>query len=165
MSETLPRLRSGLDIVRSPIGDAPGLILRDAFQYTPAVLLIPPIWVRALALLDGGHTELELQTILTRTNGGALVRGEDVRRFVDTLRIHGFLETSEFQQLREARHKEFREAFERLPAHSGSAYPADADELRRQLREDFRVISELRSPDSTIFGVAAPHVSPFGGVE
>jgi AmmeMemoRadiSam system protein B len=165
MSETLPRLRSGLDMVPSPIGDAPGLILRDVFQYTSAVLLIPPAWVRALALLDGGHTELELQAVLTRTNGGALVRGEDVRRFVETLRIHGFLETSEFHQLRETRHKEFREAVERLPAHSGSAYPADSDELRRQLREDFRVISELRSPGSTIFGVAAPHVSPFGGVE
>jgi AmmeMemoRadiSam system protein B len=164
MSENLPKLRSGLDMMPSPIDDAPGLILRDVFQYTPAVLLIPPVWAHALVLLDGGHTERDLQSTLTRMNGGTLVRGEDVRRFVDTLRTHGFLETPEFHQLRDTRHEEFRRAAERLPAHAGSAYPADSEELRRQLREDFRIVSEPRSA-RPILGVAAPHVSPFGGVE
>lgn len=149
----------------SPLGDAPGFILRDVFQYTPAVLLIPPAWGQALLLLDGEHTEQELQATLIRMNGGALVRGEDVRRFVDTLRTHGFLETPEFHQLRESRYEEFRRAAERLPAHAGSAYPADSEELRRQLREDFRIVPEPSSATRPILGVAAPHVSPFGGVE
>src|SRR5262245_56307490 len=165
MSEILPSLRSGLDITPSPIGEAPGLILRDVFQYTPKVLLIPPAWVQALALLDGRHTEVELQSTLTRMNGGVLVRGEDIRRFVDTLRTHGFLETPEFHQLRATRDEEFRLAPERLPAHAGSAYAADSQELRRQLREDFRIVSESGSVTNPILGVAAPHVSPFGGVE
>jgi len=150
----------------SPIADSPGLILRDPLRYTQHILLIPAGWVPVLSLLDGQRTELELQSILTRANGGHLVRREDVQRFVDTLRNHGFLDSAEFHQLRESRHEEFRRAPERQPTHAGTAYPADPAELSRQLREDFRIVPSLAPPLSDrMLGVAAPHVSPFGGVQ
>ena len=165
MSETLPRLRQGLDFLPSPIADSPGLILRDSFRYSQAVLLIPPAWVPALAFLDGSRTELDIQTYLTRAAGGRLVLLEDIRQFVDALRGHGFLDSKEFYQLRDERHEQFRQALEREVMHAGTAYAANAEELSLQLRRDFRIVPPEVSPLSRrLLGVAAPHVSPFGGL-
>ena len=164
MTDHVPALRRGIDIVRSPIAESPGLILRDPFRYTQAVLLIPSGWIPALAILNGTSTELDLQAALTRASGGQFVRSEDVEHFVHTLRTHGFLESEEFHTLRDLRHEEFRHAVDRHSTHAGSAYPADAAELARQLREDFRIVPPS-SLTPQLLGVAAPHVSPFGGVE
>ena len=164
MSDNVPSLRRGIDIIPSPLAESPGLILRDPFRYTQAVLLIPSGWIPALALMNGTSTELELQETLTRASGGQLVRREDVQHFVQTLRNHGFLESEEFHRLRDARHEQFRGAPDREPTHAGSAYPADAGELTRQLKEDFRIVPPAALAPQ-LLGVAAPHVSPSGGVE
>ena len=125
-NERLPRLRLGIDIIPSPIAESPGLILRDPFRYSQAVLLIPTGWVPALGLLDGQNTARDLQTALTRIRGGQLVLREDVQHFVDTLRGHGFLESNEFHRLRADRQEEFRKAPERQAMHAGVAYSAEA---------------------------------------
>jgi len=164
MIDNVPRLRPGIDIVRSPIATSPGLILRDPFRYTDTILLVPPGWIPALALLNGRNTELDVQTFLTRSAGGQLVRSEDVQKFVHTLRNHGFLDSEEFYTLREKRHEEFRVAAERGPIHAGAAYPDDASELGRQLREEFRIVPPS-SLSPHLLGIAAPHVSPGGGVQ
>src|SRR5688572_26224569 len=155
MSDNVPALRRGIDIVPSPIAESPGLILRDPFRYTQAVLLVPSGWIPALVLLDGTSTELDLQATLARASGGQLVRREDVQHFVHTLRNHGFLESDEFHKLRELRHEEFRVAAERQSTHAGSAYPADAVELSRQLREEFRIVPPSDAASSQLLGVAA----------
>jgi len=108
MSDNVPPLRRGIDIMPSPLAESPGLILRDPFRYTQAVLLIPSGWIPALALLNGSSTELELQETLTRASGGQFVRREDVQQFVQILRNHGFLESEEFHRLRDAGQEEFR---------------------------------------------------------
>jgi AmmeMemoRadiSam system protein B len=165
MSENVPPLRRGIDIMASPMAESPGLILRDPFRYTQAVLLVPSGWIPALALLDGKSTEVELQATLTRASGGQMVRREDVQQFVETLRKHGFLESEEFHKLRDARHEEFQHAPDRQPTHAGSAYPSEAVELTRQLREEFRILPPSGALSPRLLGVAAPHVSPSGGVE
>lgn len=165
MSDNVPPLRRGIDIVPSPLAESPGLILRDPFRYTQAVLLIPSGWIPALALLDGSSTELELQETLTRASGGQLVRREDIQQFVQVLRNHGFLESEEFHRLRDARQEEFRHASDRAPTHAGSAYTSDAVELTRQLREEFRIVPPSGVLSPRLLGIAAPHVSPSGGVE
>jgi hypothetical protein len=164
--DVIPGLRPGLDFMPSPIEHSPGLILRDALRYSEEILLIPPVWIPALAFLDGTGTELDIQAYLTRASGGSLVPREDVRRFVRALRDHGFLDSEEFHQRRETRHEEFRLAALREPVHAGIAYPSDARELSRQLRDDFRIVPATDGKLSNgILGVAAPHVSPFGGLE
>jgi len=165
MNDSVPPLRRGIDIMPSPLAESPGLILRDPFRYTQAVLLIPSGWIPALALLNGKSTELELQATLARASGGQLVPREDVQQFVQTLRNHGFLESEEFHKLRDARHEEFRHAADRQPTHAGTAYPSDTLELTRQLREDFRIVPPSSALSPHLLGVAAPHVSPWGGVE
>jgi predicted class III extradiol MEMO1 family dioxygenase len=162
MSIVLPALRRALDILPSPAADRPGLLLRDPFQYAEAVLYVPRTWVLALRCLDGEHTELDVQELLTRATGG-LVFSDEVREFVSVLRQEGFLETEEFERRREQRHKEFQEQRERPPSHAGSAYPASAAEIRSTFAEYFGSVEVDAGQADNLVGVAAPHVSPEGG--
>lgn len=162
MSNLLPALRRALDIMPSPDTNRPGLLLRDPFHYTDTVLCVPPAWALVLRCLDGEHTVLDAQEVLTRAKG-ALVFSDEVREFVGVLRQQGFLETEEFHRLREQRHKEFREEHERPAAHAGTAYPASPAEIRSTFEEYFRGVDVAEGLSDNLLGVAAPHVSPEGG--
>jgi hypothetical protein len=151
-----------LDILPSPETHRPGLLIRDPLHYTDTVLYVPPAWALALRCLDGEHTELDVQEILTRAKG-TLVFSDEVREFVGVLRQQGFLETEEFERLREQRHKEFREEQERRAAHAGTAYPATPAEIRSAFEGYFRGIDAADGLSDNVLGVAAPHVSPEGG--
>ncbi len=138
--------------------------MKDSFQYTDDILLIPAPWVPVLLLLDGTKTVRDIQETLTRSQGGQLVPQSVVEQFVDTLRSRGFLDSSEFHQMRARRHEKFRQAETREPVHAGTGYPADADELRTQLAEQFGVKPAPVAEQDGLVGIAAPHVSPTGGV-
>jgi hypothetical protein len=162
MSNLLPPLRLGLDILPSPEAERPGVLLRDPFHYTDTVLFLPPIWVMALRYLDGQHSALDVQELLTRRTGG-LVFSDEVREFVGLLQEQGFLETEEFHKLREERQREFREGRKRLAAHAGTAYPSTPEEIHRTFDDYFRGVEPAEEPADGLVGVAAPHVSPEGG--
>lgn len=162
MNGQLPRLRRGLDIFPSPVPDRPGLLFRDPFRYTDEILIIPPLLTAALSFFDGESAMLDAQAFVSKL-AGQLIPREIIESMVDVMRENGFLETEEFERMRVARHAEFASTASRAPAHSGSGYPDKAEELREQLDEYLR---DHRSPapDPTI-GLAAPHVSPWGGWE
>ncbi len=162
MNKQLPRLRRGLDIFPSPVPNRPGLLFRDPFRYTDEILIIPPLLVAVLSFLNGESTLLDAQAYLSRL-AGQLVPSEIIESMVDVLGRHGFLETEEFELLRDARHTEFAAAPARMPAHSGLSYPDQAKELRATLDE---YLNDHRAPAvEPIIGLAAPHVSPWGGWE
>lgn len=145
----------------SPSPEQPGLLVRDPFRYSPAVLIIPPALIPSLALFNGENTDLDLKADLYRRTG-QLVSGEIIAQFIQALEANGFLETAEFYRMREARQKEFREAPARLPSHAGSGYPDQPDALRSQFAEYFAPFEKPADPPGGM-GLAAPHVSPMGG--
>ncbi len=163
MSEILPRLRGGLDILPSPVPDRPGIILRDPFRYSEEMLLIPSAWVPALSCLDGKHTGRDAQELLVRHGGGELVYSGQIQDFVSMLREHGYLETREFFDLKAKRHADFRASTERVPVHAGEAYPNDAERLREVFDPHFSVSRAAHDEDGSPIGIAAPHVSLEGG--
>jgi AmmeMemoRadiSam system protein B len=163
VSHQLPRLRLSLDFVPSPDPQNPGLLIRDPFRFSDSMLLIPPQLVACLACFDGQQTTLDLRASLVQITGEIQV-GEIEKHLYDTLSTAGFLEDEKFQQLREARVSEFAAAPKREPSHAGSAYPLDAEEARQTLSEFMQGSSPAPARDSQI-GIAAPHVSPFGGWE
>jgi len=162
MATPLPRLRMDLDFMPSPIPDRPGLFIRDPFHYTDAVAIVPPVLVEGLRLFDGDHTDLDLQAHLVRLTG-QLVPSEVVKQFIDQLCQNGFLRTPEFEELKEARRREFREAAERLPTHAGSAYPDEEAELRERFDGWASQTTDQADADGNLTAIAAPHVSPDGG--
>lgn len=161
MPSTLPRLRLNLDFLPSPVEDRPGLLIRDSQGYSDVMLVIPPPLVACLALLDAEHTDLDLKAELARITGELEV-SEIVAQFLDTLSRSGFLHDDVYRELRETREREFALAPVREATHAGSAYPAEPTELRDTLRG--YLDGAAPSVDRRLLGIAAPHVSPFGGV-
>jgi MEMO1 family protein len=165
MSETLPRLRSDIDVMPSPVPDRPGLLLRDPFAYTSEVFVIPPQWIAILQCLDGEHSELDAREILTRLNGGVLVPGEPIREIVEVLAEGGFLETEELHALKRAKHDAFRTAPVREPTHVGSAYPHTEEGIRGRFEPHLGVPPNESGNGKLPRALAAPHVSPEGGFD
>src|SRR3982074_425418 len=132
MSKTMARLRANLDFMPSPDPERPGLLIRDAYRYSEATLIIPPALVECLRCFDGETTELDLRAELVRITGDLSV-GELERNIIDTLAGSGFLQDENYARMREARHRQFAGESRREAAHVGSAYPEELGALRETL--------------------------------
>lgn len=161
VSHQLPRLRLSLDFMPSPDPERPGLLIRDPYSFSDRMLLIPPQLVPTLACFDGEQTTLDLRENLVRITGRIQV-GEMEANLIHSLSDAGFLEDDKFEEMRVARIGEFERADKREPAHAGSGYPDTAEEVNAQLGEYMRNGAPAAN---TPVGIAAPHVSPFGGWE
>jgi len=157
----LPRLRPTLDFMPSPLQDRPGLLIRDPFRFSDATLILPPSLVGCLEFFDGNNSELDLRAHLVQLTGDLDVGGL-VRHLVDTLANAGFLEDDNFARIKNAAERAFVNAPVRQPVHAGSGYPADPAELTQTLAD--YMPEALAAPEAPTLAIAAPHVSPFGGV-
>jgi AmmeMemoRadiSam system protein B len=157
----LPRLRTNLDFMPSPAEDRPGLVVRDSFQYSDKILIIPPLLVNGLEFFDGERTELDLRAELTRLTG-QLEMGDAARNLIEALSGAGFLENETYEALREQRHLKFEQSPLREAAHSGSAYPETPDDLRGTMSR-YLGGDGVSLDGAEVMGIAAPHVSPEGG--
>jgi AmmeMemoRadiSam system protein B len=162
VSELLAPLRRDLDVMPSPVADRPGLLIRDPFRYSDAVMIVPPALARCLALFDGKSTTLDLREALFRVTGDIQV-GALVEQLTGGLSEAGFLDDARFHELREAKHEAFRTTAVRGPTQAGSGYPGEPSELRAML--DAQVAEAPRPPRPVLglAGIAAPHVSLAGG--
>ena len=161
MSNILPALRPELDIMPSPDESKPGLLIRDPFQYSSSILIIPPGLVRALPLFDGERGREDLLAQL-KEDLGEHGTTELADRVFATLDGAGFLQSDAFFEMREEKHREFAEAEARRPAHAGGSYPADAGVLRAKL-DAYGAPAASGDRADDLLGIAAPHVSPDGG--
>ena len=155
----LPRLRTDLDVARSPLPERPGLLLRDCFRYSDATLIIPPLLVPGLRCFDGTRTDLELEAELTRSSGSTEV-GSAAGQMIEALSTAGFLEDETYATLKERRLSAFVESPVRQAAHLGSAYPEEIEELRGVMQG---YLQSTGPTQANVMGIAAPHVSPEGG--
>jgi AmmeMemoRadiSam system protein B len=159
----IPMLRADLDIMVSPIAEQPGLLIRDSFQYSDAILIIPPPLIQSLTFFDGTRTELELKTELTRSleipEAGNLATD-----LIEALSSAGFLEDETYATLKKKRLSAFAESGVREAAHAGSSYPAELGPLQTtmQLYLDSTEDS-TECGQKNLIGIAAPHISPEGG--
>ena len=158
----LARLRPTLDFMPSPVPDKPGLLIRDPFHFSDSTLIIPPVLVESLTYFDGAHGSLDLREYLVRLTGDVDVSGL-VQHLIDTLSGAGFLEDENFLRRKAEAERAFASLASRQSAHAGSAYPEDPLDLASTLREYLNG----SAPGATrkTRGIAAPHVSPFGGVD
>jgi AmmeMemoRadiSam system protein B len=150
----------------SPVEDRPGLLIRDSFRYSDAVLIVPPPLVQCLSCFDGTQTQLDLRQALVNVTGDLQV-GEIEDQLIEVLARSGFLEDDNFARLKEESHRTFAESLMREASHAGSAYPADGDELRGAIEgwmgEASSGTSSIGRTADNLRGIAAPHVSPVGG--
>ena len=145
----------------SPSPEHPGLLIRDPYRYSDAMLIIPPLLVECLALLDGRNTELDRRAALVRLTNDLEV-GEIATSLMGTLSTAGFLQDENFARIQAERHAEFAAQAVREPAHAGGAYPAEPEALWQTMQRYMDSAATAPSRDG-LFAIAAPHVSPEGG--
>jgi AmmeMemoRadiSam system protein B len=168
VSFPLPRLRGDLDFMPSTVERSPGLLIRDSFRYSDAVLIVPPPLVQCLTCFDGRQTQLDLRAMLVEISGELQV-GDLENQLIDILTRSGFLEDDTFRAMKERREREFAEAPVRQPSHAGSGYPEEREELRDTMRH--WMAGKMpngglpAAKPGSLVGIAAPHVSPGGGYE
>ena len=166
MSQLLPRLRVNLDFMPSPVEDRPGLLMRDGFHYTPATLIVPPLLAACLDLFDGQHTVRDMKDRLYELTNDFEASGL-ADHLVETLDTAGFLENETYFAIRDEAQRGFAEAPARYPAHAGTGYPGDASQLK-EVFDQYITGDANNGPakrPARLLGLAAPHVSPFGGWE
>ena len=146
----------------SPSSEQPGLLIRDPYKFTDAVLIVPQVLIGCLECFDGRQTELDLRAALVRITGN-LVVGEIGQHLIHTLSQAGFLEDETFARIEEQRRREFAQQPVRDPAHAGSAYPAEPDRLRETMSRLLPGEDRAADADGELFAIAAPHISPAGG--
>ncbi len=137
--------------------------MRDPFQYSDATLIIPPALVSSLEFFDGNHSELDLRAYLVQLTGELDVTAL-LQHLTETLSKAGFLDDETFAQLKDEAERRFAEAPLREPAHIGSGYPENKEELTATFTGYMNGATNGASAHSPL-AIAAPHVSPFGGVE
>jgi len=158
----LARLRPTLDFMPSPVPDKPGLLIRDPFYFSDATLIIPPVLVESLTFFDGAHSSLDLREHLVRLTGDLDVSGLE-QHLIDTLSEAGFLEDEKFFQRKEAAERNFANAPTRESVHAGTGYPDNPKELTSTLQG--YLTGPAAAKTSRVRAIAAPHVSPFGGID
>jgi len=163
----LPRLREGLDFMPSPFPDKPGLVIRDPFQFSGVTLIIPRPWVSCLTFFDGEKSSLDLRAHLVRVSGNLDSSGLEAH-LTEALSNAGFLDDEQFARRKAEAEQAFADAPLREPAHAGSGYPDEPAELNKTFAEYLRGGAANHVGNHTAapcLGIAAPHVSPFGGVD
>ncbi len=158
----LSRLRTNLDFFPSPVEDRPGLVIRDPFHYSDATLIVPPVLAACLEFFDGQRSELDLRHALVQITGDLQVT-ELQQHLIDTLSRAGFLEDENFAAMKNEAERRFADGSVREPVHAGSGYPGNAAPLAETLRGYMN--GAAPPAPGKLLGIAAPHVSPFGGVE
>ncbi|MEO8026651.1 MAG: AmmeMemoRadiSam system protein B [Bryobacteraceae bacterium] len=162
MSRRLAQLRMELDFFPSPIEDRPGLVLRDPYRYSDTTLILPPLFAQALSFYDGEHTDLDIRAHFAEVTGELQV-SEMAAHLDEALSTAGFLHDDAFYALRDKAWHEFADAPDRQAAHAREGgYPEDPAELERTFDE--YLAGEDAKADENLIAIAAPHVSPFGGV-
>ena len=159
----LPRLRHTLDFMPSPFEDKPGLMIRDPFQFSDATLIVPPALIECLSFFDGEQSSLDLRAHLVRVTGD-LSAGEMETNLTQALSQAGFLEDDAFHQLRTNAENEFADAPLRYAVHAGGGYPQEPAELRTTLNDYLKNARPAKTTKPAL-AIAAPHVSPFGGID
>jgi len=165
----LARLRPTLDFMPSPIDDKPGLLIRDPFQFSQATLIIPPALIEFLEFYDGKRSALDLRAELVRVSGD-LQTGQIEEQLTGALSHAGFLEDEHFESLRAAAEQAFAETPVRFAAHAGSGYPDERGELTRTISSylaggETPAATTPETKTERVLAIAAPHVSPFGGID
>ena len=158
----LPRLRTSLEFMPSPLEDRPGLVIRDPFHFSDATLIIPPALVGCLELFDGEHNGLDLRAYLVRLTGDLDV-GDLEKHLLDALSGAGFLEDENFERRKAEAERVFAATPVREPAHAGAGYPDQPQELTETLRG--YMAGDGAPALDRVLAIAAPHVSPFGGID
>lgn len=123
--------------------------------------MVSPELFQLFPLFNGKNSVRDIQVELSRRQG-RIVHSEELGRILQYLDDAHFLDNESFQEHQTQISEDFRTATLRSPRHAGTAYPADASELREQLDSFYTHPEGAGLPaagsDRDVRAIVAPHI-------
>ena len=135
----------------------PAVVLLDPLRLTERTIFVPQEWAPLLGLCDGTRDTGALRAALA-LRFGVRIGTDALEDLVAALDDALLLDNERFEQAQERALAEFRDAPFRAPVLAGQSYPADADELSRQLRESIRAVDDTAPGRADARGLVSPHI-------
>lgn len=161
MANAYPVLRAEIDAAPAERDGEMFYILYDRAGVTGARLLLSPLGLLIAGRMDGTSSVLDITDVLGRELDAPVACGE-VERVVTALEEAYFLEGPRFQDYQSQAARDFRQTPVRTAGSSGSAYPADPEELAAELD---RMMADAPPPEEVLpvtgvlpRGVVVPHI-------
>jgi AmmeMemoRadiSam system protein B len=158
MDELIPCARRDLEFIPVQIQGKQVILIRDHLGLVQEGKAVEIPLYQFMVLLDGKTTVRDLQMTLMRQRGGMLVSSEEVRSILAHLDDSFLLESEKFKKAKDRIVSEFVSKKVRPSSHSGRAYPADPNELKRKLDEILALEPESQRPDGKVLALVAPHI-------
>lgn len=162
MQEQRPKIRSGIEIIPASHQGQPVFVLRDRWGISPELVLRGEAGL-ILSLMDGVNDLRDIQVMLMRRGGLALVELKELEKLVENLDAHFLLDNERFKLRKKELVEEFRTSAFRMPAHAGSAYPAEPSRLKGYLESLLGMAEQDRPcpalvPKDAPAGLVLPHI-------
>lgn len=156
-----PKLRN-IDVFPVEVGRQRMIALRDPSNFTSEVLLLPHSVFFLLRYFDGKHSLLDIQAEYMRRYGEMLFT-DVLKKLIEDLDSHLFLESERFQEFQKKIVKEFKNSKIRKAFFAEKGYPANPEKLKVMLEEFFLSLDgpglpTSRSSSLRVKGVIAPHI-------
>ncbi|MDH3443911.1 MAG: AmmeMemoRadiSam system protein B, partial [Deltaproteobacteria bacterium] len=137
------------------------IYLKDPLNFA-SPLAISPVGYFILSHFDGQHSFIDIQAAFNKQFGRLLLTDE-LKRFIETMDGHYYLQSEHFIAHRDSVIDEFRRQPTRAAAHVGGVYSADPAELKVQLAGYFKAPKGpgSLSPESYTApprAIVAPHI-------
>jgi hypothetical protein len=158
MDDMKPMVRRDLQYIPVQQGGQPLILVRDHLGLVPERRAVAVPLYQFMTLLDGTMTIRELQMVLMRQQGGALVGADEVKKILCHLDDSFFLDSLRFKQARDKIVKEFCLKKVRPPSHSGQAYPDNPDELRKWLERVMAGVPSAALTGGKLRALVSPHI-------
>ena len=144
------------------------LMLRDGEGVTSDVAVVPAPLIPVVVRLDGRHTARDIARELAPP-GEVDTLAAQIEQVVQELDQALFLDNARYRTERARLEGEFARSATRPASHAGSAYHAEASELKKFLEiecfgaEPNGVESPRRGLPGELVGLIAPHIDPWRG--
>src|SRR6185369_2362957 len=158
-----PKLRS-IEAFPVELSGKKLVYLRDPLHYGNDVVVSPAL-IEVIRYFDGVHTIREIQAELMMRSG-ELIHSELIEKIIEEMDEHLLLESERFKQVRNRVESDFIAATVRQPAHAGTSYPAEIENLEEQLQSFFVAEDGAGLPEPfgsgsdkrQVRAVIAPHI-------
>ena len=135
------------------------VLIRDHLGLTPEGTAVQVPLYQFLTLLDGTRSVVDLQTILMRERGGALVSSEEISGLLSHLDASFLLNSAVFRRKKQEIVDRFYREPVRRARFAGKSYPGEPDALKNRMNEIMSTApGTLPEPGTATRALVAPHI-------
>ena len=160
MSESIPKLRSDIEVIPTQYQGKRAFVIRDSLGIIPEPVLLHGEALSFLQLIDGRRNVRDIQLEIMRSQNNAFISMEIIQKFITDLDAAFLLDSELYRLEKERLISDYARLQIRKPALLGAAYPEDPQQLRNYLDDFFQEsgTTEACSLKGKIQGLVAPHI-------